>query len=67
MSILFFRDLVFSNLAVDICFRGRCLRAFTKPWERPYAWTRWGFTAFGCGPFGFMYWPKRKQEVRGNA
>jgi hypothetical protein len=44
----------------DFYFRGRCLRVFFKPWARPYVWFDYGLYAFGGGPFGFMFWPKRK-------
>jgi hypothetical protein len=50
---------IFGKWMQDIPFRGRCLRVFFKPWAWPYHWFRYGFHAFGAGPFGFMFWPKR--------
>jgi len=50
----------------DIHFCGCCLRVFLKPWARPYRWVQWGFWAFGAGPFGFMYWPRRKRRLAVN-
>lgn len=47
----------------DICFAGRCLRVFWRGFDvrqRPYRFNLWGFYAFGAGPIGFMYWPKRR-------
>lgn len=48
---------------VDLGFRGRYLRLFFKQWARPYRWSDYGLWAFGIGPIGCMYWPKREQKA----
>lgn len=49
---------------MNVHFAGMCLRVFWRKRSMfcgPYAFHNWGFYAFGVGPIGCMFWPRRSE------